>query len=174
MENKFFAAAFITGAIISASSAFAEDGTVNFTGEITDEACIVDIGTNNTMTVELGKVARTAFEGSGSKSSATKFVLKVKDCPETVNGATVKFDGVGYEGDDSVLQLTQDTDVAKGVAIELSDQTQTKLPLFTASAPYTLTAGDNELPFYARYIAMSDEVTAGPANSVTQFTLNYN
>ncbi|MEL4012842.1 fimbrial protein [Dryocola clanedunensis] len=158
----------------SAANAFAADGTVNFTGEITDEACVVDIGTNNTMTVDLGKVARSAFDGAGSKASATKFVLKVKDCPATVTSASVKFDGIGYDGDDSVLKLTQDADVAEGVAIELADKSQEKLPLFTASAPYDLAEGDNELPFYARYIAMSDTVTAGPANAVTQFTLNYN
>jgi major type 1 subunit fimbrin (pilin) len=174
MKQKLIAVAFASVTAFSAVNVFAADGTVNFTGEITDDACVVDIGTNNTMTVDLGKVARSAFTGAGSKASATKFVLKVKDCPDTVTSAVVKFDGIGYDGDDSVLKLTQETGVAGGVAIELADQSMAKLPLFTASAPYDLVVGDNSLPFYARYIAMSDTVSAGKANAFAQFTLNYN
>jgi major type 1 subunit fimbrin (pilin) len=156
-------------------SAQAYDGTVNFQGEIVDSACTVDIGAGNTMTVDMGKVNKSAFTGAGSTASATKFTLKLKDCPETITSATVKFDGTAYSGDDSVLALTQETGVATGVGIQLSDRTQSVLPLFTASSSYPLAAKtENTLDFYARYIAMADTVTAGPANSVATFTMNYN
>ncbi|WP_413498179.1 fimbrial protein [Buttiauxella gaviniae] len=173
MKNNLIAAAVAATILMPAASALASDGTVNFTGEIIPSPCVVDIGTNNTMTVDLGKVAISSFTGVGSKASATKFILRLKDCPIDLFSARFKFDGTGYDGDDSVLKLTQEVGVAKGVAIELSDVAAV-LPLFTASTAYNLTSGVNELPFYARYIQKSDTVDAGVANATTTFTVNYN
>jgi len=174
MKKTLISVVIASTVLFSAASALAADGTVNFTGEIIDTACTVDIGVGNSMTVDLGRVSKTAFTGPGSKASATKFVLKLKECPSAVKSATVKFDGVGYSGDDSVLALTAGAGVAEGVGIELSDSTQVKLPLFTASNSVSLNEGENSIPFYARYIQMAELVSPGPANSVAQFTLNYN
>lgn len=167
-------------AALSSTAAFAADGTINFQGNIIDSACTVDLDGNGatTMDVLMGDVNKTAFSGVGStaggSASATKFNISLKNCPETVTTATVKFDGTAYAGDNTVLALTQETGVATGVGIQLSDASGI-LPLFTASAPYTLTSGDttNVLDFYARYIQKAATVTAGPANSVATFTVNY-
>lgn len=165
------AALLLTGSV----SAMAYDGTVKFEGEVLDAACTVDIGAGNTMTVNMGRVNKSTFTGAGSKSDPTKFTIKVKDCPSNITTATVKFDGEAYEGDNNVLQLTQETGVATGVGIQLADSTQKVLPLYTASSEYPLKETvENNLDFYARYIAKSDTVTAGPANSVATFTMNYN
>ncbi|HCB2207738.1 TPA: fimbrial protein [Citrobacter farmeri] len=152
------------------------DGTVNFTGEIIDASCTVDIGANNTMEVILGKVSKTVFTGVGSYASSTEFDLKVKDCPATIHGIAVKFDGQGYNGDNSVLAVTAGTGTAEGVAIELLDKNQKVVPLFTVSDIYPLADGETTLtlPFYARYKQVAATVKPGPANSTAQFTLNYN
>lgn len=166
----------ITAAVLTTSaSVIAYDGTIKFTGEILDAACTIDIGAGNSMTVSLGKVNKSALSGAGSLSDATKFTIKVKNCPESITSAVVKFDGEAYAGDNSVLQLTQEEGAATGVGIQLSDSTQKALPLYTASSEYTLKpTEENDLDFYARYIAKADKVTAGPANSVATFTMNYN
>ena len=44
--------------------------------------------------------------------------------------ATVKFDGAADNGDNNVLQLTRETDVATGVGIQLSDISNNVLPLY--------------------------------------------
>lgn len=56
MKSNLIAAAVAATILMPAASALAYDGTVNFTGEIIPSPCVVDIGTNNTMTVDLGKV----------------------------------------------------------------------------------------------------------------------
>lgn len=166
--------------VLSTPAAFADvtnnDGTINFTGEITDAACTVDIGTDNTLTVDLGTVNKSVFTGVGSYASATEFDLKVKDCPETVTSISAKFDGNGFNGDNSVLAITEAADAAKGVAIELLDQNKAAFSLFADTDLYDLPAGQTTLtmPFYARYKQMEDTVVAGKANSTAQFTLNYN
>ncbi|MGN7790329.1 fimbrial protein [Enterobacter sp. 22452] len=174
MNKGITLAALGVAASLLTSLAQASDGTINFTGEILDSACTVDIGTDNTMIVDLGKVAKTAFTGVGSTASAHSFKLNLTDCPDTVTSTTVMFDGIAYAGDDTALALTADEGVATGVGVQISDAAQNVISLFTPSPSYTLVAGDNVLPFVARYIQKGAAVTAGPANSVTQFTLNYN
>lgn len=160
-------------------SATASDGTVNFTGNIIDSACVVDLGSAGatSMDVIMGNVNKSVFTGVGSTggSSATKFNLVLKDCPDTIKTATVKFDGISYKNDNTVLALTAEDGVAEGVAIQLSDKSGV-LPLYTASATYDLESGkdkENTLDFYARYIQTEDKVTAGTANSIATFTVNY-
>ncbi|HGM5490691.1 TPA: fimbrial protein [Serratia fonticola] len=175
MKKNLIAVAVLASSAFGVS-AFAADGQVNFTGEIIDAACTVVNTPANPLQVTLGKVAKTAFTGAGSTAAATKFTLQLKDCPATVSSASVKFDGTSVSGDNSVLALTQDSGVATGVGIQLSDDANTVLPLFTASKAYPLQSGSsvNNLDFVARYIATAATVTAGPANSVASFTVNYN
>lgn len=175
MKKNLIAIAVLASSAFTVA-AFAADGQVNFTGEIIDAACQVVNTPSNPLQVNLGKVAKTAFTGTGSTASATKFTLKLTDCPTTVNTATVKFDGTSVNGDTSLLALTQESGVATGVGIQLADASNAVLPLYTASMAYPLVSGTaiNNLDFVARYIATAATVTAGPANSVASFTVNYN
>ncbi|WP_380182963.1 fimbrial protein [Kalamiella sp. sgz302252] len=165
---------------VAAAPALAVDGTINFKGKIIDAACTVDLdgAGATTMDVLLGNVYKNAFTGVGSTAggtaSATKFNILLKGCPDTVKAATVKFDGIAYSGDNTVLALTEETGVATGVGIQLSDKSGV-LPLFSESASYTLVSGNNvnTLDFYARYIQKDAAVTVGPANAVATFTVNY-
>lgn len=154
--------------------AHASDGTINFTGEVLDAACTVDVGATSALAVDLGKVQKSAFTGDGSTADATKFTLKLSACPETITKATVKFDGTAYSGDNTVLALTSGTGVATGVGIQLMDATNTVVPLFTDSSAYTLVKDDeNDLDFYARYIQKGADVVAGKANATASFTIAY-
>lgn len=176
MKKKLIVLTLATVTGLSSSSLFAADGQINFTGEIIEQSCKVINNPSNPLNVNLGKVAKTAFTGAGSTAAATKFTLQLTDCPETVKTANVKFDGTAVKGDSKVLALTEGSDVANGVGIQLSDDSNTILPLYTASKAYPLKSGKNanNLDFIARYIATSKEVTPGPANSTASFTINYN
>jgi major type 1 subunit fimbrin (pilin) len=182
MKHTLLAAALATTAVLSFSSAFAADGTVNFTGSVTDTACVVDLGTNNTLSVPMGRISKTSFGAAGSLAGATKFTLKLKTCPAATS-ATVKFDGIAAGGDDKILALTGGTGAATGLGIQISDKGGNVLPLATDSASYTLAQGDaldptkdvsNDLNFTARYISTAAAVTAGTANATATFSINYN
>lgn len=76
--------------------------------------------------------------------------------------------------DTSVLALTKGTGTATGVGIQLSDVNRVVIPLFTDSPKFSLKPNmDNKLDFVARYISTASAVTAGTANSVATFSLNY-
>lgn len=172
MKKNIIVATLAAAAVMSSVSAFAADGQINFTGEITDTACEVVNTVSSPLAVTLGKVSKSAFVGAGSTAAATRFTLKLSGCPDGLNTASVKFDGTSVAGDNSVLALTAGG--AAGVGIQLSDSNQNKLPLNTDSASYSVTDGSASMDFVARYVATSATVTAGAANAVANFTINYN
>lgn len=153
-------------------AANAADGTINFSGSLTADACKVDTTSQN-QTVTLGNVATTAFAAKGDKASPTKFDLKLTDCPATVSSTVVKFDGTADAADSSLLALNSDA-TASGVGIEIANDAGVAIPLHQASEAFPLVEGANTLNFVARYKSDADAVVAGTANSVSQFTLNYN
>ncbi len=163
-----------TTSIFVANNALAADGTIDFTGEIIDNACELAAG-SDALKVNLGKVSKTALPSAGVTAAATKFTIKLINCPATVSTASVKFDAESYSGDDTVIALKQESGVATGVGIQITDDANTVVPLFTASKNYPLKEdGENNLDFIARYIAKTDSVTAGLANANATFTINYN
>ncbi|OZS65914.1 ferrous iron transporter B [Proteus mirabilis] len=174
MRKSFIAMLIATTSIFVANNALAADGTIDFTGEIIDNACELAAG-SDALKVNLGKVSKTALPSAGVTAAATKFTIKLINCPATVSTASVKFDAESYSGDDTVIALKQESGVATGVGIQITDDANTVVPLFTASKNYPLKEdGENNLDFIARYIAKTDSVTAGLANANATFTINYN
>lgn len=172
MKKNLIVAALVTGVL--SASAFADDGKINFIGAITDDACTVVNNMSTPLTVTLGTVSSSAFAAAGDTAAPTQFTISLKDCPSNFTSARVKFDGDADSNVNSILALTQVTDVATNVGIQLTDKTGAVVPLYTPSSAYALTAGDNNLDFTARYYATAATVTAGPANSTSNFTITYN
>ncbi|CAM6362610.1 fimbrial protein [Enterobacter intestinihominis] len=176
MKKNIIAAAFVTTAALSMSNVFAAAGTVNFNGEILDAACTVDVGSQN-QTVELGSYQKSEFTTAGDVTAATKFSILLKDCPATVSSAVVRFDGTPDDNDSTLLAIDSSVaGAATGVAINLMTADRAHLPLQGSNGySYALTSGvDNTLDFYAQYKSTVATVTAGPANSVANFSVIYN
>lgn len=176
MKKNVIALSAVTVAAMSFSQAFAGAGNVNFTGEILDAACTVDVGSQN-QTVVLGKYNKSEFTAAGNTTAATKFDIILKDCPATVSSAAIRFDGTP-DATDSTLLAIDDTapGAATGVAINLMTADKAQLPLLGSNGySYTLSDSvDNVLNFYAQYKSTAATVTAGPANSVANFSVVYN
>ncbi|ASG87979.1 fimbrial protein [Salmonella enterica subsp. salamae] len=181
MKGKFAATVLFT-AMGLASSAMAQDGQVNFTGKIIEAGCQINGNVTSSQEVKLGEVSKTAFSGTaGTTAATTKFSLVLTACPADLLGkpVAVKYDGTPDTLNNDYLQITgYGTDgIAKGVAIQLLNSDSSELPLGTASKSVTIAsdaAEETNLDFFARYIATEDEVTAGNADGVVNFTLTYN
>lgn len=152
------------------SSVMAADGTINFTGSITDQTCTV----GNSVSVNLEKVAKSALDGgSGKKAAPTPFTISLTDCPDTVTGASVTFDGTPDSVNQTLLALDSGTGNATGVGIEIADKNGTPIPVHTRSPDFTLSSGSNSLEFLARYVSTGATVGTGKANGTSQFTIAY-
>ncbi|MBX8997489.1 type 1 fimbrial protein [Klebsiella aerogenes] len=178
MKGKLAALALLTTMGIS-TAALADDGKINFTGNIIETGCEVNSSIASPLTVKLGDVAKTPFTAAGDTAANTKFTLVLTNCPETLEGkpVVVKYDGTPDATNNDYLQLTDygNDGVAKGVAIQLLNGTGTALPLGVESDSKNVSAAsDTEIDFFARYIATSSTVAAGTANGTVNFTLAYN
>ncbi|WP_431225195.1 fimbrial protein [Serratia sp. L9] len=171
--NKNLIAVAVLAASAFSTSVFAEDGKVNFSGTIIPQGCEVTADTVNQI-VDLGKVSVTSFPSSGATAGSKDFSLKLKNCPTTITAATVRFDGIQVPGNNSILALTDEANVATGVGIQIADNQNKVINLHQDSNEYPLVStGENILKFVARYVSTSATVTAGPANAVSNFTIVY-
>ncbi|MBG0587265.1 fimbrial protein [Enterobacter kobei] len=176
MKKSIIAVAFATVAMLSAANAFAAAGTVNFTGEILDAACDVSVASQN-QTVALGSYNKSEFTAAGDVTAAKKFTIVLQNCPVAVTSAHVRFDGTPETTDSTLLAIDSSVaGAATNVAINLMTADKAQLPLHGDTAyryPLVSTA-DNNLDFYAQYKSTAASVTAGPANSVANFSVIYN
>lgn len=177
MKKNLIVAAFAVTTALSMSNAFAAAGAVNFNGEILDAACTVDVASQNQI-VDLGRYNKTELNTSvGAKTAAKDFNIVLKNCPDTVSSAKVRFDGTPETTDSTLLAIDSTVSgAASGVAIHLMTADKDSLPLHGSNAyNYMLSSTqDNTLKFYAQYQSTTQNVTAGPANSVASFSVVYN
>lgn len=176
MKKNIIVAALAVAASLGMSNAFAAAGAVNFSGDILDAACTVNVNSKS-QNVVLGSYHKSEFAAVGDKTAAKKFDIVLKDCPTTVKSAKVRFDGTPESTDPTLLAINSSVvGAATGVAINLMTADKADLPLHgDNSYSYTLSSTkDNTLGFYAQYVSTADSVTAGPANSVANFSVIYN
>lgn len=176
MKKNIIVIALSVAAGLSASNVFASAGTVNFTGEILDAACTVDVASQN-QTVALGSYNKSEFADTGDVTAAKKFTIVLKDCPSAVADAHVRFDGTPETTDSTLLAIDSTVSgAATNVAINLMSADMVQLPLHGENGyNYVLSSTeDNDLDFYAQYKSTAAVVTPGPANSVANFSVIYN
>ncbi|MGX5011155.1 fimbrial protein [Enterobacter asburiae] len=157
------------------NAAQAADGTINFTGTIQDAACTID---SSLKSVPMGIVIKSALATAGTVAAPTKFSIVLKDCPSTVKGAQVTFDGTADANNKNLLALTGGAGAATGLGLALYEADgSTAIPVSVASKNVTLdtTASNvNTLTYIAKYMATGATVVAGKANATTDFTIIYN
>lgn len=159
--------------VAAVSSSQAADGVINFTGNITGTACVVDTSAI-AQPVDLGTVSTSAFTGgNGATAAAKRFNIVLKSCPESISSASVRFDGVTNTLNPAILALGS-TQTAGNVGVALYEQdSATLIPVGNASASVTLQEDvDNTLTYFAKYMS-TGTVSAGSANASTAFTVIY-
>lgn len=171
MKNKIILATALMAGL--AGTAYAENGTIRFTGNIIDTACEVSTESQN-QTVNLGDVGTNAFPAAGSTAAPARFTITLNNCPSSVSSASVRFDGTGDASNSQILALDSGQ-TAKNVGVAIYEQNSTTLiPIGSDSQDVTLSSeGSNELTYIAKYYATAVPVEAGTANSMTTFSIIY-
>lgn len=175
---------------LSAGSAWATDGTIEFTGEILSSTC--EFANGDTINIELGHYAAKQFKSAGDRSPAIPVDIPLKNCPTTpwlhVDGTTndafqlwleTRTGGTVAGHDDLVAVSSLDT-AATGVGIRIdraSDGAQMSLNKltepkisFTPAADGTTTVGLQA--YYVSTVAPS-LITPGEANATVDVTIDY-
>lgn len=175
---KFNIALFSLVTLGFASSAFADNGTINFQGLIVQDSCVVSVtgGTSSTLvtlpTVEVGDLQNAG--DISAESAPFKFDVTGCDAVNAANGVSFQLSG-SYDANDQ--NLLSNTGAATNVGIELLEDRQ---PIQFAGNTHTTTSiavdanGDgSSKSFIARYKA-TDAATAGTVASSVNWQLIFN
>ncbi|WP_302329083.1 type 1 fimbrial major subunit FimA [Pseudomonas triclosanedens] len=181
MKKALLAAAvasLMAGAMTAQAATTVDGGTVHFTGQLINAACVVDVNSQD-QTVDLGQYRTATFNAVGARSASVPFTIQLKDCDTTVSSsAAVAFTGQQDAANDTLLAVNSavtNGTTATGVGIEILDTDSKVLtPDGTAfSTPQTLIDGFNTLHFSAAYVATAASATAGRADADATFVVQY-
>ena len=169
------------GSMLLCGSAVAADsagsGKVTFNGEIINAPCSVDSDSVDQV-VYLGQIStKQLAKGGESDEKNGKFSIKLLNCEVTPADDAIKvtFSGSQDPNDTSLLVIGGQ---AAGAGIKMIAPGGATVVLGQPTAAYTLSNGDNELPFSAVLKGYdvhnaANPLRAGDFTAVTNFTLSY-
>ncbi|MZB59903.1 fimbrial protein StdA [Salmonella enterica subsp. enterica serovar Typhimurium] len=193
MRNKIILAMAAAGMMYGAS-VFAADttptagpfgsGKILFTGTITNSPCDIAPG-DDAITVPFGQISYRKLNTANATTDSKPFTIHLQNCAfdpneTTIAGSagkmskvTVSFSGTA----DTSGKAYVSTGSAQHVGVQLLKGDNTSL--ITPNTPMPdgdsqqLQAGNNELNFFARLIALTDAATPGDVNASVTYTLKY-
>jgi type 1 fimbria pilin len=152
--------------------ASAYDVLVSVTGTIIGNTCVISADSKE-VNVPLGTIGTRQFLAAGDVSNIkTPFLLNLEDCGPTFVGAKVRFTGTPDATNTQLLKV--DGGGANGVAVELLDSNNKRLPLDTQTDAYgSAGAGTVEIKLYARLTATGETVTPGDVSAIATWLVEY-
>lgn len=184
MKSKLSAILIATSSMLGLASfgTYAADGTINFTGSVTDSTCSINgaaSGAPADLAVTLAPVSITALSATGEvagTSSPADLQLKLTGCG-TVSKAIASFEN-GPNVDQSSGNLVNVGGTAQNVQVQLLNSQMKPINILTSqnntldTDGTVMTAGAGTLQYYAQYFATNAAV-AGTVNASVQYTLQY-
>lgn len=174
--NKTFAL-FLAIAAVVPVSAFAADGTITFTGKVTDQTCTINGGTKN-VAVALPTVAKGALASVGAVAGRTAFALALTNCSANTKVAAYFEPGSTVDSNGRLINSTA-TGSATGVGVQLLNNSGTFIPVLgsgttQSNSPQATTdsAGAATLNYFGEYYANA-AVAAGTVSTSVQYTVIY-
>ncbi|EBI5826031.1 fimbrial protein [Salmonella enterica] len=159
-------------------------GKITFTGTITNSPCDVAPG-DDAITVPFGQISYRKLNTADATTDSKPFTIHLQNCAfdpndTTIAGSagkmskvTVSFSGTADAGNKAYIS----TGSAQHVGVQLlkSDNTTPITPNTTMADgdAQQLQAGNNELKFFARLIALTAATTPGDVDASVTYTLKY-
>jgi major type 1 subunit fimbrin (pilin) len=166
---------------LAMSVAQANDGTINFTGELTAQTCTSTVNGAASTTVALPRLSTAALAAAGQSAGATAFTIELSRCTGTMTTAAAYFEAGSNV--DPVTRNVRNTNAtgARNVQLQLLDSTGAVIRAGdasqTASTARTAFTGTGAtaaavLPYSVQYIA-TGAATAGTVVGSVTYSINY-
>jgi major type 1 subunit fimbrin (pilin) len=177
MNLKIFSSALLVAGLAS-PAAFAETGTITFTGKITNVTCSVDGNDSGgpNFAVDLGAVSAGDFANIGDNVGQTGFKIKIGGEPscqdDTKVWAAFDADGATVNPDTGLVRVTGGT--ATGVDIRLFNENGDKINAWLNDNVIKKTVVGNVATIYhAASFERTGAISAGDAQGRVKYTINY-
>lgn len=172
-----------TGALLGLASlgAQASDGTITFTGSLSDTTCSINgiaAGTLATSTVTLPQVSASSLGVTGATAGRSAPIpLALTGCTGTATKAVAYFES-GPNIDPANGYLSNTSGTASNVDVRLLNASFQPINILSglnndiAGNGATITAGTANLMYYGEYYA-TGKATAGTVNTSISYTMQY-
>lgn len=179
--KKLILASVMTVSAVTAFSASAVDGNIQFTGTIIDTGCDINVApthnASNTSvgSIDLKSVAKSAMGATiGQIANKTAFALTLTNCPASMTSASANFDYKASSAGNAYMANTETTQ--NGVGMQLFDDNKGSQGLVRGvpSSPVSFVNNSAVLPFSVALVNTSGNgVTPGKVTSSAQYTVVY-
>jgi major type 1 subunit fimbrin (pilin) len=153
----------------------ANSGTINFTGKVLADTCVIKINNSASNAVALPTVMTAAFgSAAGTAAGATNFTVDLTGCDTNTASANMAFTA-GPSIDTTTGNLKNATSGGSNVQIQLLNSSSAVINASTqANAPViAVSSGAGSTSLTAQYISTATATTAGLVTSSVGFTLTY-
>ena len=177
MKTTFFASGLVAViGLFPFQPVLATDGTINFTGEISENTCVVTLNnsSNGTGTVTLPTVSANALSVATSVAGMTPFTIDLSECQLSgLKMVSTYFEPGPYVNADGRL-IPSDSSGAKNVEIQLlnSEQKAIVAGVLPIEKNDIGSATETSLSYFAQYYA-TGAATPGSLSSQVSYTIVY-
>ena len=176
--KKTILASLLAAAALAPMASFASDGTINFSGQITDQTCTIN-GGQPTFTVTLPKVSASTLAAAGSQAGSTRVPLTLTNCTPASGGVRLYFEP-GANVDYTTGRLNVAAGGAQKVQIGLFNDaagtSKVNIGAMTGgqnTAFFPIAADGTANPvYYALYVSQGGATSGATTTSVT-YSLEY-
>ena len=167
----------IAMAVFTATAHYANaaDGKLTFQGNITNSSCTLSSGESSTITVPMGSIPKSVFEGGNKSGPQVGFRISLTNCDAGTYYLII--DGATVDGEDNILALDDAGSDTTGVGIKITDTSNKAVTISKKfeSSDASITIGEQggagAFLLKANYQAIADTVEPGVANATAHFTI---
>lgn len=166
--------ALIAATALAPTAQAASSGTINFTGKVLADTCVIKINNSASNVVALPTVMTAAFgSAAGNVAGATKFTVDLSNCDTNTKNADMAFTA-GPSIDTTSGNLNNTTTGGSNVQIQLLNGAAVINTSTQANAPVIpVSGGTGSATLTAQYVSTATATTAGLVTSSVGFTLTY-
>lgn len=175
--NKLFAF-FLSYLSLSVFPAYSVDVTIQLNGGILAQSCNIS-SSDLIKNVSFLDLNPRDFDQIGATSAEKEVTVQLRSCTGNIENMSYQFSGEADTTDSTLLKVlgksgvSQET-LATGLAIEILDSAQQKIPLNTIQTlNQTITSSSYIFKFYLRYKSTSNDVGSGDASSIAYLDIYY-
>ncbi len=160
----------VMAAAAFAPTAQAAGGTINISGKVLTDTCVVSV--NGGSTVVLPTVMSSSLNTVGAVAGATPFSVGLTGCDTNTTSATMAFSGSNINTTTGNLNNTAAS--GSNVQVQLLNGASVINTSLNTNAPViAVAAGAGSASLKAQYIAATAAATAGLVSTTVNFTLTY-
>lgn len=173
--NKLSLASALAIALLAAPAAYAADGTITFTGNVTAVTCTIN-GGNGDFNVVLPTVSAASLAAPGAVAGRTPFKIEVSGCTPDTGKISAFFEADAQVNSQGRLDI--DAGGAKNVQVALLNDSHDLIKVGAAavdqnSQKVNLSSGAATLNYYAQYEATVGAAEAGAVATRVRYTMSY-